>query len=76
MRSRTHAVVVIRHGAARSRRLWGDDDRLRPLLKAGRHQAESVVPILAAYDVTRLVTSSSVRCLETLTPYAEATGLP
>jgi 8-oxo-dGTP diphosphatase len=76
VRRRTHAVVVIRHGAARSRRLWKDDDRLRPLLKTGRHQAVSAIPLLAAYDVTRLVTSSSVRCVDTLTAYSEATGLP
>jgi 8-oxo-dGTP diphosphatase len=76
VRRRTHAVVVLRHGAARSRRAWRDDDRQRPLLKKGRDQAEKVVPLLAAYDVTRLVTSTSVRCLETLTPYADATGLP
>ena len=75
-RRRTHAVVVLRHAAARSRRAWRDDDTRRPLLKAGRHQAESLVPVLAAYDVTRLLTSTSVRCLDTLVPYAEATGLP
>jgi 8-oxo-dGTP pyrophosphatase MutT (NUDIX family)/phosphohistidine phosphatase SixA len=75
-RRRTHAVIVLRHAAARSRRTWRDEDSQRPLLKTGRHQAESLVPLLAAYDVTRLLTSSSIRCLETLTPYAEATGLP
>lgn len=76
VRRRTHAVVVLRHGSARSRRTWRDDDRERPLLKTGRHQAGSLVPLLSAYNVTRLLTSSSLRCLETLTPYAEATGLP
>jgi 8-oxo-dGTP pyrophosphatase MutT (NUDIX family)/phosphohistidine phosphatase SixA len=76
VRRRTHAVVVLRHGAARSRRAWRADDRDRPLLKPGMRQAEAVVPLLAAYDVTRLVTSTSVRCLDTLTPYAEAMGLP
>ena len=75
VRRRTHAVVVLRHGHARSRRTWRDDDRDRPLLKTGRHQADSLVPLLAAYNVSRLVTSSSVRCLETLTPYADAAGL-
>jgi 8-oxo-(d)GTP phosphatase len=75
-RRRTHAVVVLRHAAARSRRAWRDDDTRRPLLKSGRHQAESLVPVLAAYDVTRLLSSTSVRCLDTLVPYAEATGLP
>jgi 8-oxo-dGTP pyrophosphatase MutT (NUDIX family)/phosphohistidine phosphatase SixA len=76
VRRRTHAVVVLRHGAARSRRTWRADDRQRPLLKAGRDQAERLVPLLAAYDVSRLVSSTSVRCLESLTPYAEAMGLP
>ena len=75
VRRRTQALIVLRHAAARSRRAWRGDDRQRPLLKAGRRQAESLVPLLAAYDVTRLVTSTSVRCLETLTPYADATGL-
>jgi len=30
--------------------------------------------VLAAYGVRRLVSSSSVRCVQTLEPYAEATG--
>jgi 8-oxo-(d)GTP phosphatase len=73
-RRRTHAVVVLRHGTARSRRGWGQDDRLRPLVQAGRAQAQRLVPVLAAYDVTRIVSSSSMRCLETVTPYADTTG--
>lgn len=76
VRRRTHAVVVLRHGTARSRRTWKGEDRLRPLLKTGRRQAESLVPLLAAYDIRRLMTSTSVRCLDTLAPYAEARGLP
>lgn len=73
-RRRTHAVVVLRHGVARSRRGWGQDDRLRPLIELGRTQAQRLVPVLAAYDVTKIVTSSSMRCLETVTPYADTTG--
>jgi 8-oxo-dGTP pyrophosphatase MutT (NUDIX family)/phosphohistidine phosphatase SixA len=76
VRRRTQAVIVLRHGAARSRRAWRGDDRQRTLLKAGQRQAQSLVPLLAAYDARRLVSSTSVRCLETLTPYAEATGYP
>jgi 8-oxo-(d)GTP phosphatase len=75
VRRRTHAVVVLRHAAARSRRTWRDDDGLRPLVQAGRRQAESLIPLLAAYDVTWLVSSTSIRCVETLEPYAKATGL-
>ena len=73
-RRRTHALIVLRHGAARSRRGWGQDDRLRPLIQLGRTQAQRLVPVLAAYDVTKIVSSSSMRCLETVTPYADTTG--
>lgn len=75
VRRRTHAVVVLRHGEARSRKAWRrQDDRLRPLLQAGRTQAQQVIPLLAAYDVTRIVSSSSTRCVETVAPYADTTG--
>lgn len=75
LRRRTHAVVVLRHGDARSRKAWRrQDDRLRPLLQAGRQQAQKVIPVLAAYDVTRIVSSSSTRCVETVAPYADTTG--
>ena len=76
LRRRTHPLIVLRHSQARSRKTWRKDDRLRPLLSAGRAQAEKLVPVLAAYDATRVVTSSSTRCVETVAPYAETTGLP
>jgi 8-oxo-dGTP diphosphatase len=74
VRRRTLPLIVLRHGAARSRKAWRHDDRLRPLLQAGRAQAQRLVPVLAAYGVERVVTSSSMRCLETVTPYADASG--
>ena len=74
MRRKTHALVVLRHGEARSRKAWRQDDRLRPLLQAGRLQAQHLVPLLAAYDVTRVVSSSSARCVETVGPFADVTG--
>ena len=73
---RSRALVVLRHGKARERKNWKRDDRLRPLLALGRRQAEALVPVLAAYDVSRLVTSSSTRCVETLAPYARESGWP
>ncbi len=73
---RTHAFIVVRHAQARVRKSWRKDDRLRPLLSAGRQQAERLAPLLAAYGPTRLVTSSSVRCAQTLVPYAAASGWP
>ncbi len=74
VRRRTHAIVVLRHGRARSRKTWREDDRLRPLLKTGAVEADRLVPLLAAYDVTRVISSPSVRCLQTVVPYAETTG--
>ncbi|GCD90612.1 NUDIX hydrolase [Nocardioides sp. LS1] len=74
MRRKTRALVVLRHGQARSRKAWRKDDRLRPLMAAGRLQAQHLVPVLAAYDVTRVVSSSSTRCVESVAPYADVTG--
>jgi 8-oxo-dGTP pyrophosphatase MutT (NUDIX family)/phosphohistidine phosphatase SixA len=74
VRRRTHPVVILRHSQARSRKAWRKNDRLRPLLRAGQRQAEKLVPVLAAYDATRVVSSSSTRCVETVAPYVDATG--
>jgi len=71
---KTRALVVLRHGQARSRKAWRSDDRERPLLATGRQQAARLAPVLAAYDVRRLVSSSSARCVQTLEPYAAASG--
>jgi 8-oxo-dGTP diphosphatase len=76
LRRRTRALVVLRHGKARSRGAWRKDDRLRPLLRLGEVQAERLVPLLAAYDVTSVHTSPSLRCQQTVRPYADTTGWP
>ena len=74
LRRRTRALVVLRHGRARSRRAWRGDDRLRPLLQLGGVQAERLVPLLAAFGVTAVHTSSSRRCVDTVAPYVRTTG--
>jgi 8-oxo-dGTP pyrophosphatase MutT (NUDIX family) len=70
----TRTFVVLRHAVARARSSWSDDDRQRPLRASGLRQAQRLVPVLAAYDIRRLVTSSSTRCVQTLEPYADAAG--
>ncbi len=70
----TRALVLLRHGQARSRKRWKNDDRERPLLVTGSAQARRAVPVLGAYAVTRVVTSSSTRCLDTVLPYVERSG--
>ena len=76
LRRQTRALVVLRHGKARSRGGWRKDDRLRPLVQLGEAQAQRLVPLLAAFDVTSVHTSSSVRCVQTVTPYVDTTGWP
>jgi 8-oxo-dGTP diphosphatase len=67
----TVPLVVLRHGRARIRKTWAGDDRDRPLTRAGEFQAEQLVPLLGAYGVTHVLTSSSRRCWTTVSPYAE-----
>ncbi len=71
---RTHALIVLRHGQAWSRKAWRKNDRLRPLLSTGKHQVDRLTPLLAAYAPTRLVTSSSLRCVQSVAPYAAFSG--
>jgi 8-oxo-dGTP diphosphatase len=71
---KTRTLVILRHTQARSRKAWRRDDRERPLLATGKVQARKLVPVLAAYDLRRLVCSSSTRCVQTLEPYAAASG--
>jgi phosphohistidine phosphatase SixA/ADP-ribose pyrophosphatase YjhB (NUDIX family) len=71
----TWPLAVVRHAHARPRRSWKGPDPDRPLDDRGVQRAEAIVPLLAAYGVSRLVSSGSARCADTLRPYAAATGL-
>ena len=75
-RKKTRTLVVLRHAEAWSRSGWYGDDRRRPLLVLGRRHADRVATVLDAYDVRRVVTSSSTRCVDTVAPFAERSGLP
>jgi 8-oxo-(d)GTP phosphatase len=72
---KSRALIVLRHGSAESRKEWSGNDRRRPLVESGREQSEVVVPLLSAYDVSRVVTSSNTRCRQTVAPYADVSGL-
>src|SRR3954462_12991814 len=51
----TRALVLLRHGQARSRKRWKRNDRERPLLVTGAAEARRAVPVLGAYAATRVV---------------------
>lgn len=71
----TRVLAVVRHGRARRRQAWSGPEDTRPLTEQGRAQADALVPLLAAYGAREVVTSPWERCLHTVTPYAQATGL-
>ncbi len=75
VRKKTRAFVILRHGQARSRKSWRKNDRLRPLVRFGTLQAQRTVPVLAAYDVAMVATSSSTRCAQSVAPYVDVTGV-
>ncbi len=75
VRKKSYPMVVLRHGKAAARKSWKGDDRKRPLAKDGELQAEQVVPVLGAYGVQRVVSSSSKRCWTTVSPYADVADL-
>jgi 8-oxo-dGTP diphosphatase len=68
---RTDALVVLRHASARKRASWAGPDDERPLSAPGARDADGLVPVLSAYGVTRVVSSDSLRCRQTVQPYAE-----
>ena len=71
-------VLVVRHAKAGDRERWSGADHERPLSKRGRAQADALVallPPLAGTPVGRVLSSSYVRCRQTVEPFAAAVGL-
>ncbi|MFV0405256.1 MAG: NUDIX hydrolase [Propioniciclava sp.] len=71
----TRPLLVVRHGKAMLRNHWTARDQARPLASRGRKQAQALVPLLQAYGVGRLASSSSARCMQTLKPYSKDSGI-
>lgn len=67
-------LLVVRHAEARKRSSWLGDDSKRPLKKAGKVQADRLVPLLSAYGISKVVSSDANRCLQTVQPYVGASG--
>jgi 8-oxo-dGTP diphosphatase len=72
----TTPLVILRHAKAMDRKDWSRKDAARPINARGRRQARMLVPMLNAYGVTKLVSSTSTRCVATVLPYAQQEELP
>lgn len=71
----TVPVFVVRHARAGSRSRWQGDDRARPLSRAGRRQADALVPLLAPARPVRVLSSPFLRCVQTVAPLARHLGI-
>jgi 8-oxo-dGTP diphosphatase len=71
----TQSVLIVRHGTAGSKSRFSGDDKLRPLDKKGRAQAEALVAQLSSFGPTDVYAADRVRCLQTVQPLAEELGV-
>ena len=68
-------VYLVRHAKAGDRERWEGDDSLRPLSKAGLEQAKGLRDRLDGVSIARILSSPSLRCLQTVEPLAKRLGL-
>ena len=78
----TIPMIVLRHTQSVKRAEWAvsveslnEPDAYRPLTSVGRIQASILVSALAAYGISELHSSDSVRCRDTVGPYATSRSL-
>ena len=71
----TEPVYLVRHAKAGSREHWEGDDALRPLSTKGRRQADGLAEAFARRPLVAVVSSPTVRCVETVEPIARSHGL-
>jgi 8-oxo-dGTP diphosphatase len=68
-------VTVIRHAEAGNRDRWTAPDDLRPLSRGGRLQAQRIAERFAGEPFVQVMSSPFVRCVQTVSPLADARGL-
>jgi 8-oxo-dGTP diphosphatase len=68
-------LFVVRHVKAGDRSRWEGADDERPASKSGRRQAVALADRLEAEQVTALICSPALRCVQTVEPLADRLGL-
>lgn len=69
-------IYVFRHAHAGRRKDFQGPDHLRPLTERGRRESKLVAEDLAANGISRILTSPYTRCVQSVAPLSDATGLP
>lgn len=69
-------AYVVRHAKAGDRAEWSGDDRMRPLTKSGRRQAEALAGMLDREPIDMILSSGYLRCVQTVEPLGTRRELP
>ncbi|ALO65973.1 NUDIX hydrolase [Arthrobacter alpinus] len=69
----TWPLLIIRHAKAKPRSSWTRAEGERPLAATGKRQALYLQRLLMAWHPGRIYTSDWLRCISTISPYAQAT---
>jgi 8-oxo-dGTP diphosphatase len=73
--ARTVPLILLRHSKAVAKHGWKRTDAARPLDDSGRSDAKALADLLACFAPNpRLISSTAVRCADTLRPLAQLTG--
>ncbi len=68
-------TIILRHAKAVERSDWKGPDSTRPLDTKGNIQAQALAGALSGFPVTRILTSPSTRCVQTVGPLSEKFSL-
>lgn len=71
----TGLVLLVRHAGAGQRSKWKGDDRLRPVDAKGAQQSRALARFLGQFDLRRIVSADFVRCVQTVEPLSDQTGI-
>ena len=71
----SRVLIVARHARAKRRKAWEGADDDRPITKGGAVRATQLVGLFAAFGTTKVSSSPSRRCRDTVSPFADAAGL-
>jgi 8-oxo-dGTP diphosphatase len=78
----TKPLILLRHATAEKRIEWSDryskaipPDSFRPLTSAGIMQSHLIGDLLSAFGINKVVSSDSIRCVATVSPYAASQEL-
>lgn len=78
----TKPLILLRHATSEKRVEWADrysknvpPDSFRPLTPDGIMQSHLIADLLSAFGINKIVSSDSIRCIATVSPYAASMEL-